>query len=352
MTQQLSRIAVIGAGLIGERHAQLVSKNTSTALAALVDPRPEVASVAERFGCKHVADISALNNDEVDAAIIATPNHSHYTIALACLEKGLPCLVEKPITDKVEDAEAMVHAFETAHIPLLVGHHRRYHPFVARARDILASGKIGVPVCASTQWAVKKPSSYFDAGAWRLGADGGPIMINFIHEIDMMRCLFGELVEVQAMTSNAQRKSPVEDTAAMILRFETGLIATALLSDAALTPWSFEGASAENPHIAETSAAPWRIGCSEGAMEFPLLKLWQHKDGAGDWSKPLEIEIDAPAKIVPLQKQLEHFVDLVRNPTMTPIVSGRDGLESLRATRAVLTAAETNKSIMMQNFTL
>ncbi|MEM8540268.1 MAG: Gfo/Idh/MocA family oxidoreductase [Pseudomonadota bacterium] len=351
MSQPICRLVVIGAGLVGERHARLVAQNPRCQLVAIVDPRSEIDALARSLSCERLSDLAMLPDNACDAAIIATPNHNHFATAMACLERRLPCLIEKPITDDLAEGEKLVAAFEAASIAMLVGHHRRYHPFVADTKELLASGEIGHPVCASTIWAVKKPDSYFKAGAWRLGADGGPLMINFIHEIDLMRCLFGELIDVNALASNNQRQTPVEDTAAMLLRFEGGMIATAILSDAALTPWSFEGASGENPNIASTGISSWRIGCSKGAFEFPVLRVWKN-DGTdlGDWSKPLASQQLKSEQVAPLERQLEHFIDLVHGVTDQPMVSGREGLNSLRATKAVMMSAQTNRRILLNEF--
>jgi predicted dehydrogenase len=351
VNQKACRVVVIGAGLVGERHARLVAENPDCKLVAIVDPRSEIDLLAQSLSCERLSDLASLAAGACDAAIIATPNHNHFETGMACLQRRLPCLIEKPITDNLSQGEELVGAFEDANIPLLVGHHRRYHPFIAQTKTLLGSGEIGSPVCASMIWAVKKPESYFQAGAWRLGADGGPIMINFIHEVDLMRCLFGDIVEVQAMASNLQRHSAVEDSAAIMLRFESGMIATAMLSDAALTPWSFEGASGENPNIATTGISSWRVGCTEGAFEFPLLRVWKNNGSdRGDWSKQLADQMLTSETVVPLERQLQHFVELVRGVTDQPMVSGREGLNALRAAKAIMASAQTHKPVLLADF--
>jgi len=351
VNRQVCRVVVIGAGLVGERHARLVAEDPRCELAAIIDPRTEIDALAKSLSCERIDDLATLPIGACDAAIIATPNHNHFATGMHCLQRGLPCLTEKPITDDLTEGEKLVAAFESENVPLLIGHHRRYHPFITETKDLLASGEIGHPVCASMIWAVRKPDSYFHAGAWRLGADGGPIMINFIHEVDLMRCLFGEIIEVQALASNHERQTSVEDSAAMIIRFESGMVATAILSDAALTPWSFEGASGENPNIAETGVSSWRIGCTRGAFEFPCLRIWKH-DGSepGDWSKPLASKTLESDPVIPLKQQLHHFVELAQGVTDKPIVSGREGLSSLRAAKAIMHSAKIKMPVLLAEF--
>lgn len=349
LASDLPRIIVIGAGLVGARHARLIAESPSCHLAAIVDPSATAADLALALHCRHVDDVNALDAGDCDGAIVATPNHSHGAIGLACLAKGWPVLMEKPITDDVAAGEALVSAFEGAGLPLLVGHHRRYHPFVAATQKLLADGAIGAPVVLSAIWAVKKPDDYFQKGAWRLGADGGPIMINLIHEVDLLRAVFGEIVEVQAIASNHQRLGPVEDSAAIILRFASGLLGTVALSDCALTPWSFEGASGENPHIAESAQSSWRLGCTEGALEFPVLKIWRDAErGIGDWSKSLVGEAINVEPEVPLRAQLNHFIRLINGQDQEPHVTGREGLQSLIVTRAIMQSAREQRPVSIQ----
>lgn len=341
-----ARICVVGAGLIGERHARLVAEHPACQLAAIVDPDEKKHDLSRQLGTRSFQSLDALPVADCDAVIIATPNASHLPLGLACLEHGLPCLIEKPIADSIASGQALSDAFAAAGIPLLIGHHRRYHPFVDAARNLIETGDIGDPVFASIIWAVRKPHSYFDNGRWRLGSDGGPLLINLIHEIDLMRCILGPLDTVQAVISNRQRGGQVEDTAAVLVQFESGVLATVTMSDAALTPWSFEGASAENPNIAETGISSWRIGCTHGAFEFPGLRVWRHAgDGEGDWSKPLSDATINAERVTPLYEQLSHFVALVRGQTDRPAVGGHDGVASLQAIAAIRRSAELSRPV-------
>lgn len=346
------RICVVGAGLIGERHARTVAQHADCALTAIIDPDENKHGLARELDTQAYRTLDDMPEGESDAVIVATPNGLHLPQGLECLERGLPCLIEKPIADTIASGLQLSEAFAAAGVPLLIGHHRRYHPFVETARSLLASGDIGDPVFASIIWAVRKPHSYFDKGRWRLGSDGGPLLINLIHEIDLMRCIFGPLDTVQAIVSNRQRGGQVEDTAAVLVHFESGVLATVTMSDAALTPWSFEGASAENPNIAGTGISSWRIGCTHGAFEFPGLRVWRHDgDGEGDWSKPLADATLSVEQVAPLQRQMSHFAALVRGETEQPAVAGHDGVASLQAIAAIRQSAQLGKPVAVATAT-
>ncbi len=96
----------------------------------------------------------------------------------------------------------------------------------------------------ATCW-LAKPDDYFEV-AWRREAGAGPIFTNLIHDIDLMRALCGDVTSVQAIETNAIRGHAVEESAAVLLRFENGALGTLNVSDATVAPWSWETTSGEN----------------------------------------------------------------------------------------------------------
>ena len=98
------KILVVGAGLIGEKHIEIAAQKG--ALCAIVEPLPAGAELARRYGVHHYVDLStALAKEQVDGAIIATPNQLHFDHAKICIDRGIACLIEKPLTDTVESAK-------------------------------------------------------------------------------------------------------------------------------------------------------------------------------------------------------------------------------------------------------
>src|SRR6202000_2133858 len=129
----------------------------------------------------------------------------------------------------------------------IVGHHRAHSPLMAAARAVIEAGRRGRLLAIRGTAIFYKPPEYFDAGPWRRELGGGPILINLIHEIGIMRTLCGEIAAVQAIASNTLRGFPVEDTVAINLRFRNGALGTFVLSDTGASPRSWEMTSRENP---------------------------------------------------------------------------------------------------------
>lgn len=244
------RIAVIGAGAIGLTHCQAIAAVAEAELAGIADPFPGGARLAADFGTTAYPDHRALIAAErPEAAILATPNETHLPIALDCLGAGVPVLVEKPLVNSLAEAETLLAAARAAGLPALVGHHRRHHPWIRRARDLVASGAIGRLAAVSATAFLMKPDAYFEPEWRRTPGIGGPFLINLIHEIDLIRFVCGEIAEVSALASSALRGLAVEDTGALVFRLEGGALVSLVLSDCAAGPWSWDMAAGDSPRF-------------------------------------------------------------------------------------------------------
>ena len=340
------RIAVAGAGLIGQRHIEEIDENPDARLSAIVDPSPAAAEVATKYSVPiypSLAEMFAI--DKPDGVILATPNTMHVDGGLECVAARVPVIVEKPIGDSVESATRLVEAAEAAGVPVLTGHHRNYSPIMAKAREIIESGALG-PIVAVIGTAIfYKPDDYFDAGnGWRRQPGGGPILINLIHEVNNLLSLVGDIVEVHAKSSNATRKFPVEDTTAMIFTFAGGALGTFMLSDTAASPRSWEQTSQENKSyqsFADEDA--YHIAGTIGSLSIPTMRLKVYH-GTRSWWEPLTSTTEAVDRSDPLAHQIAHFVDVIHGKA-EPICSARDGLKTLKVVDAVVESARTGRSV-------
>ncbi len=339
------RIAVAGAGLIGRRHIELIRQRGDCELAAIVDPAPAAAAFAREAGVpvhKTLADLFA--SERPHGVIAATPNSLHVRNGVDCVAHGVPVLIEKPVADSVEDARRLIDAAERAKVPVLVGHHRRHSPILEKAREIVQEGVLGRIVAVMGSAMFYKPDSYFDEGPWRREPGGGPILINMVHEVDDLRSMCGEIVEVQALVSNAIRGFPVEDTVALNLRFADGALGTFLLSDTAATARSWEQTSGENSSYASYPDEDcYVIAGVSGSLAVPSMRLKVYA-GERSWWKPFETSVVAVQRTDPLSRQLEHFCAVVRGEA-TPLVSARDALQTLRVTLAIDESARTGRPV-------
>ena len=337
-------IGVIGAGLIGRKHLAKLAERSDYDLVGIADVNVDAVG-AEHPATDVYADYRQLLDEaRPEAVLIASPNQLHAEQGIECARRGIHILIEKPVTDTIETAAALLAEVRKAGIQSLVGHHRRHHLQVKTLRAHLREGRIGDIVGVSAIWATHKPDDYFKIAPWRTQAGGGPILINLIHEIDFLRFTVGEIVAVEAIASNRQRGFAVEDTAAALIEFDNGALGTFFISDSAVSPWTSEqglGEAVEFPFSGESS---YRLMGRRGAIEFPTLEQWSQANDAQDWNKPIQSQrIHAPS-IDPYVAQLDHFRDVIRGaaPSLQPI---EDGARTLIATLAIAEAAAGGRRI-------
>jgi predicted dehydrogenase len=259
----------------------------------------------------------------------------------------VPVLIEKPIAHTLEDGARLVQAAERANARLLVEHHRRHSRILHKAVEIVQSGVLGQLVAVMGSAAFYKPDGYYDGPfAWRKQPGGGPILLNMIHEVDNLRAMVGEIVAVQVMSSSAILKFPVEDTVAINLCFENGALGTFLLSDTAASAKSWEQTSQENeayPTYPDEDA--YVVMGTQGSLAVPTMRVRRYpRKEDRSWFKPFQSETILLQRTDPLAAQIEHFVAVIRGDA-DPLVTGRDGLQNLRVTDAILEAAKTGATV-------
>ncbi|MEA2143166.1 MAG: hypothetical protein QOI64_1596, partial [Solirubrobacteraceae bacterium] len=213
------RVAVLGQGSIGRRHAGLLRELGC-----------EVVTWDPAGGGTAGSEDEALAG--ADAVVVASPSSEHARQAQACLDRGLPALVEKPLALDAATAARLDRAAAAAGVPLAVAMNLRHHPGVRAIRAALPA--IGRPLRAAV-WC----GSYLPG--WRPGTDyrqtysaqralGGGILLDAIHEVDELLWLLGPAVSVSAtLPTVSDLELDVEDVALLQLELASGVPATITL---------------------------------------------------------------------------------------------------------------------------
>jgi len=345
MAPAKARIAVVGAGLIGKRHAAAIAASARAELAMIVEPSDAGGEVARAHGVPWMKSLDeGLATDGLDGVFLATPNQIHGEGALACIEAGIPVLIEKPICNSVEEAHRVVEAAERKGVPIATGHHRRHNPLIAKAKSLIDDGRLGAIVAIhATTWFMK-PDDYFDI-EWRRRKGAGPIFLNLIHDIDLLHHLCGPVVQVHAMESNAVRGNEVEETAVILLRFASGALGTINVSDTVVAPWSWELTARENPAYPATLQDCCWIAGTHGSLSLPNLALWTNP-AKRSWWEPISATRFAVGFEDPLIRQADQFAAVVLDGE-APLVSGRVGLAALEVIEAVKQSANSGLPVSL-----
>lgn len=415
-THKLSFI-VIGAGLIGPRHASHIKERQDCDLFAIVDHSVKGPEVAERFDTRHFSNLQQLF-DYCDthcipyphAAIVATPNHTHLHMGLELASRGIHILMEKPLAPSASDCKTLVAYCKLRQVHLLIGHHRRFNPYIITTRENLH--RLGRVVAIQGSWTLCKPPSYFLEKPWRslVELGGGSLLINLIHDLDLLQYLMGPIEKVYAELMTKQRidlhaGELVDEGAALTLKFRNGCVGTFICADNVTSPFSFELGTGENPNIPFNDVSGfYRIFGSHGTLSIPDLKLYHQHDYGHDlsdnsmrgnaqdqrsWLKPLQCdqitinydsivkqqhENDASSimeeesglgtpspspeyknpimrqeKPQPFQLQLNHFVNLIRGTETEVQCTGEDAALALLCIDAVLASIKTGLPQFVQN---
>ena len=287
-----------------------------------------------------------LDRAKPDGAIVAVPNQMHVAVGLACIARKVPIIIEKPIADDVASALDLVEAAEKAGVPTMVGHHRRHNPIMRKAAEIIAGGGIGRVVAVNGLWLSHKPDPYFNI-TWRKEPGGGPVLINAIHDIDCLRMLCGDVETVNAATGNSVRRFDVEDTAAAVLQFKSGALGTLLVSDTVSAPWSWEWGSRENPNRPIEPENCYIVAGTQGSLSVPTLQHRWHKPGEESWDIPL-LQMHVPIRPADAyNEQMRNFCGVIRG-TEKPVLSGRDGTNTLATTLAITESARRGRPVRVE----
>lgn len=347
MDAQPVTFAVIGTGLIGPRHAAAIIKTPTAKLVCIVDPNPAASEVAAQLNVPLFSSIADMLASPLkpQAAIICTPNHTHVSISKTLLDADVSVLCEKPIATDLSDATEILNKVEQSTAKFAVGHHRRFNRYVRATKAAIPS--LGRVIAVSGLWTLYKPPSYFEGlGEWRKdGANGGPILINLVHDVDILQFLLGPIVRVSAEETIKQRDFNAEEGAAVLLKFKSGCVGTFVVSDAVPSPHNFESGTGENPTIPATGMDFYRIFGTEASLSVPDMKRWSYSGGEKNWTKELrEEKLGVEDSKVPFELQIEQFVNVIRG-LEEPMCSGEDAVRALIVVEAVKRAMREGVAI-------
>jgi predicted dehydrogenase len=320
------RVAVIGAGVMGERHARIYASLPDVELVAVCDPREQAARrVAAATGARACADAAAvLARDDVDAVSVCTPDEAHRAPCVAAAAAGKHVLVEKPIATTVADAEAIIEAAERARVVLLVGHCLRFDARYGHAKAAVAAGELGEVLTVYT-----RRSNTVAAQDRLRGRCSLPRFLG-VHDYDVMRWLLGSEVERVSAESRwgllRRLGYPVEDANCALLRFGSGALGIAELN------WALpRGFPASGDHRADV------VG-DRGALAIATLETGLRR---ADEGRAVVVDPNAGAMF---ERELRHFVECVRGRERPGVAPG-DGLMALRIALAVERAAERGEPV-------
>ena len=230
-------IGIVGAGVIGAVHAEAVGLVPGATLAAVTDVDPGRAkALAATWDCAAEPDLaSLLTRDDVDVVSVCVPSGLHAKLGIQATAAGKHLVVEKPIEVTLAAADRLIAAARANNVLVTVISQHRFDTGLDELRRLLDNGALGSLLLgeASTKW--YRTQGYYDSAAWRgtWELDGGSLMNQGIHYLDLLLWAMGPAAEVTAICATQAHQVEVEDTTLALVRFASGAVGTVLSSTAA-----------------------------------------------------------------------------------------------------------------------
>jgi len=227
---------IVGAGVIASTHADAIASIPDATLIAISDVEPErTKSLAARHDCAAEPDLEALlARDDVDVVSVCVPSGLHAEVGIRAAAAGKHLVVEKPLDVSLAAADRLISAARAAGVVMTVMAQHRFDQGLIELRRLLDDGQLGRLVLgeASTKW--YRSQGYYDSAAWRgtWALDGGSLMNQGIHYLDLLLWSMGPVAEVTALFSTQTHQIEVEDAALAVLRFTSGAVGTVVASTA------------------------------------------------------------------------------------------------------------------------
>jgi UDP-N-acetylglucosamine 3-dehydrogenase len=311
--QKLS-FAVLGCGVWGRNHIRVLSEMKNIDLTCISDISEEtVFSLAEKYRIDYTTDPEiVLNNKNIDTISICTPTITHFDLAKKALESGKNVLVEKPMTNTVEEAKELIHLAKKHDSKLAVGFIERFNPAIQEAVKIVQAGTIGEVILAHTKRVSRWPQ--------RIG-DVGVIKDLAIHDIDIVNQLFG--IEAGTVFTNAGNiRHSFEDYANIMMCFP-----------------DHKGAFIETNWLTPRKVRTLSVTGTEGIVNVEFITQTVSIENDKQIVQPFIGDGE------PLRLELEAFRDAIINDT-EPIVTGEDGLKALKVCESAIESARTGEPVI------
>jgi predicted dehydrogenase len=293
------RMGVIGVGTMGSNHARVLASLSGVDLVGVADPeRGQRELVTRVLGCPAVSDLEGLLKLGVDAVTIAAPTHLHREIALACVDRGVHVLVEKPIASSVEEGRDIISAARRAGLTLMVGHVERFNPAVQAIKEAIRGEDI--LSIAITRVGPFPPRM----------SNVGVVIDLAVHDIDLISWFTdSDIVEVQSQLSSAMAER--EDIALLQFRTASGVLAN--INTNWLTPFK-----ARNVTVA--TRGKYVMG---DLLTRQVTECFGFRPDGSYSMRHLSVGHDEP-----LRAELIAFIDAIRSGK-SPAVTGEEGVASL-----------------------
>jgi UDP-N-acetyl-2-amino-2-deoxyglucuronate dehydrogenase len=339
------KFALVGCGRIAKRHSELLGLGQiegAKLVAACDTDAAKAADIGNKFSIPYFTDMhQMMESADIDVVVVLTEsgNHARHVVELA--RHGKHIVVEKPMALRLQDADAMIEACDTAGVKLFVVKQNRFNVPVVKLREAIDQNRFGKLVLGTVRVRWCRPQSYYDQATWRgtWALDGGVLTNQASHHVDLLEWMMGEVDSVFAMSTTALANIEAEDTAVVTLRFKNGALGV------------IEATTAVRPKDLEGSISILGEGGSVeiGGFAVNKMKEWSFvRPQDGDDAVMEKYSVNPPSVYGFGHKAYyEHVVDCIKN-NRQHLVDGLTGRKSLELINAIYESIETGKEVALR----
>jgi predicted dehydrogenase len=343
---------IVGTGTIAAMHADAIAALPSARLAAVTDVDASAAAAfAASRGTAAERDLDALlARSDVDVVCVCVPSGQHAEVGLRAVKAGKHLAVEKPVDVTLEAADRLIGAARDAGVALTVISQHRFDAGLIEARRLIDEGALGRLVLgeASTKW--YRSQAYYDSAAWRgtWAMDGGSLLNQGVHYVDLLRWCMGPVAEVTAVCTTQAHQIEAEDTSLAIVRFTSGAVGTIMSSTAAFPgfPQRLEITGTAGTVIVEDGQITRRALAADRGQAAPAEPA---AGPAGTAAADLAGTAAADPTALEVASHAAQLADLLAavDSGGEPAVTGRDGRNALEIICAVYESSRSGQAVSL-----
>jgi UDP-N-acetyl-2-amino-2-deoxyglucuronate dehydrogenase len=333
--------AIVGMGHIAKKHIEAIENTEGARLYAVCDTNPVRLEKVDQ-DVKRYIDLETMlkENNQIHVVNICVPSGLHAKLTKVVAEHKRHIIVEKPMSLNLRDADEMIEYAKENGVKLAVVHPNRFRPAIQKLREKMDAESFGKLSHANATIRWNRGQDYYDQDLWRgtKEFDGGVLLNQAIHNIDLMLWIMGPVKSTQAMAATRLRNIEMEDVAAAVVEFKNGAIGI------------IEAATTIFPENLEESLA---IFGEKGSVKISgrtanFIETWAFKDVTEKEAEYFKQEIKSdPVGKPGHQWIIEDMVEAIVD-NREPIVTGEDGKAAVKLILAILESAETEKKVILK----
>ncbi len=339
---QRVRFGIIGCGRIAYKHAEAIMGLAEAQLVAVCDIVPERAG---EFGTKYGAEPyldyrEMLERAGLDVITIATPSDLHAEIGIVAARAGKHVLVEKPMAMTLASADALIEACSAAGVKLGVIHQNRFNKAIKLTRQAVEQGRFGKLTHgqATVRWT--RDDNYYAQAPWRGTRlqDGGVLMNQSIHNIDLLQWMFGPVESVFGYTATNLRKIEMEDVGVAALKFKSGALGV-IEASSTIYPKNIE----ETLNIFGESGS-----VIVGGIAVNRIECWEFPGADSEKQEIISRQESDPPSVYGFGHR-ELIADMIRAiwEDRLPAVPGEEGRKALEIILAIYKCQRTGQPVYL-----